>query len=92
MQRSCVRASSVYGQLDPWLVNSHLIIGQLDPWPFSLEFPPFSVCVNIICFEVRLLLFQSHGISWDEYCASALRRFKKSAANIHICTVRLCQS
>ena len=38
----------------------------------SLELPPLSICVSI-CFEVRLLLFQSHGISWDEYCASCLR-------------------
>ena len=40
----------------------------------SLEFPPLSICVNILCFEVRLLIFQSHGISWAEYCASFLRR------------------
>ena len=38
----------------------------------SLELPPLSICV-CICFDVRLLLFQSHGISWDEYCASCLR-------------------
>ena len=30
---------------------------------FSLEFPPLSIYVNILCFVVRLLLFQSHGIN-----------------------------